>query len=239
VAWGRQVVHARRMSATPVRQQHYPHGVALFGVLLAVGLVLIALWLAVVWVAVARDERSATLVAALGAVLGVSGATAMAGSCLSYQARPKPRPPVGPALVWRPTPAVRAEMVLTLVGLTMVAVSAATVGESLIVFATLVLLLLGIRIPLARLEADRWGIRCTNPWSTVRLPWSDVRSLEPRGPSSFSQRIVAITEQGHRRTLWVYDPRVPVGRDVGRLLVAELEAVRRMSDPRPPHLRGT
>jgi hypothetical protein len=227
------------MSATPVRQQSYPHGVALFGVLLAVGLVLVSLWLAVVWVAVARDERSATLAAALGALLGVSGATAMAGTCLSYQVRPKPQPPVGPSLVWRPTPAVRAEMVLTLAGLTMVAVSAATVGESLIVFATIVLLLLGIRIPLARLEADRWGIRCSNPWSTVRLPWSEVRSLEPRGPSSFSQRIVAITEQGYRRTLWVYDPRVPVSRDVGRLLVAELEAVRRMSDPRPPHLRGT
>jgi hypothetical protein len=163
VARGRQVVHARRMSATPVRQQSYPHGVALFGVLLAVGLVLVSLWLAVVWVAVARDERSATLAAALGALLGVSGATAMAGTCLSYQVRPKPQPPVGPSLVWRPTPAVRAEMVLTLAGLTMVAVSAATVGESLIVFATIVLLLLGIRIPLARLEADRWG-------SGVRTP---------------------------------------------------------------------
>lgn len=227
------------MSATPVRQQRYPHGVALYGVLLAVGLVLLALWLAFVWVAVARDEPWATLVAALGAVLAVSGATAMAGTCLSYQVRPKPRPPVGPALVWRPTPAIRAEMVLSLAGLTMVAVSAATVGEWLIVFAAIVLLLLVIRISLARLEADRWGIRCTNAWSTVRLPWSDVRSLEPRGPSSFSQRIVAITEQGHRRTLQVYDPRVPVARDVGRLLMAELEAVRRMSDHRPPHLRGT
>jgi hypothetical protein len=226
------------MSATPARQR-YPHGVALFGVLFTVGLVLVALWLAAFWVAVAKDERSATLFAALGAVLGVSGATAMAGTCLSYQARPSPRPPVGPALVWGPTRAVRAETVLTLVGLTMVGVSAATVGETPIVIATIVLLLFGIRIPLARLEADRWGIRCTNLWSTVRFPWSDVRSLEPRGPSSFSQRIVAITEQGHRRMLWVFDPRVPVSRDASRLLVAELEAVRRMSDPRPPHLRGT
>jgi hypothetical protein len=225
------------MSATRVTQQRYPHGVALYGVLFASGLVLVALSLAAVWMVVERDGRLTAPFLILGAIFTGTGATA--GTCLSYQARPSPRPPVGPALVWRPTPAVRAEMVLTLVGLTMVGVFAATLGDTPIVIATIVLLLFGIRMLFARLEADRWGIRCTNPLTTVRLPWSDVRSLEPRGGSAFSQRILAVTEQGGRdRMLWVVDPRVPASRDTARLLVAELEAVRRMSDPRPPHLRG-
>jgi hypothetical protein len=223
------------MSATPVRQQRYPYGVALFGVLFASGLVLFALSLAVPWMVVARDGRTA-LFLAFGAVLTVIGATAVAGTCLSYQARPSPRPPVGPALVWRPTAAVRAEIVLTLVGITMVGVSAATVGATPIVIAAIVPLLFGIRILFARLEADRWGIRCTNPLTTVRIPWSDVRSLEPRGTSALSKRIVAVTEQGRERPLWVVDPRVPVSRDTARLLVAELEAVRRSATS--PHPNG-
>jgi hypothetical protein len=239
VAWSRPVPHARRMSATPVRQQRYPHGVALFGVLFASGLVLAALSLGFLWMVVARDGRLAVLVAALGAVLAVTGATALAETCLSYQARPSPRPPVGPALVWRPTAAVRAEMALSLVGITMVGLSAATVGATPIVIAAIVPWLFCIRILFARLEADRWGIRCTNPLTTVRIPWSDVRSLEPRGTSALRQSIVAVTEQGREQPLWVVDPRVPASRDTARLLVAELEAVRRMSDPRPPHLRGT
>jgi hypothetical protein len=223
------------MSATPVTQQRYPYGVALFGVLFASGLVLFALSLAVVWMVVARDGPTA-LFLALGAVLTVIGATAVAGTCLSYQARPSPRPPVGPALVWRPTASVRAEMVLTLVGITMVGVPAATVGATPIVIAAIVPLLFGIRILFARLEADRRGIRCTNPLTTVRIPWSDVRSLEPRGTSVLSKRIVAVTEQGRERLLWVVDPRVPVSRDTARLLVAELEAV--WQSATSPHLNG-
>jgi hypothetical protein len=91
--------------------------------------------------------------------------------------------------------------------------------------AVLISWVIGLRLPVARLEADDWGIRCTNPFTTVRLPWSEVRSLEPRGRSMFSQRIVAVT-QGRDQMLWVWDPRVPVNRDAARLLVAELEAVR-------------
>jgi len=41
------------------------------------------------------------------------------------------------------------------------------------------------RALVARFEADSWGIRCTNPFTNVRIPWSDMESLEPRGkPSS-------------------------------------------------------
>jgi hypothetical protein len=223
------------VSAPPVRQQRYPDGVALYGVLFASGLVLCALSLAAVWIVVERDGRLTAPFLILGAIFTVIGATALAGTLLSYQARPSPRPPVGSELVWRPTAAVRAEVLLTLVGLTMASVSAATVGETPIVIAAIVAWLFGIRMLFARLEADRWGIRCTNPLTTVRLPWSDVRSLEPRGTSALSQRIVAVTEQGGRdRMLWVVDPRVPVSRDTARLLVAELETVRRSATTTHP-----
>lgn len=83
------------------------------------------------------------------------------------------------------------------------------------------------RLLVARFEADAWGIRCTNPTTTVRIPWGDLQSLEPRGESVLAQRIIVVTKQRRARMLWTFDPRVPVCRDTGRLLVAELEAVRR------------
>jgi hypothetical protein len=128
----------------PRRQQRYPDGVAVFGVLFASALVLVALCLAFVWMVVARDGRLAILVAALGAVLAVIGITALAGTCLSYQARPSPRPPVGPALVWRSTAAVRAELVLSLLGITILGVSAATLGATPLVIAAVPVWLFGV-----------------------------------------------------------------------------------------------
>ena len=107
-----------------------------------------------------------------------------------------------------------------------------TVPDDLLRLAIAVTVLLcfyGGRALVARLEANGWGIRCTTPFTTVRLPWGEVRSLEPRGSSTFSQRIVAVSEDGRQRMLWVFDPRVPVGPDAARLLVAELEAVRRLA----------
>jgi hypothetical protein len=79
----------------------------------------------------------------------------------------------------------------------------------------------------ARCEADRWGIRCTTPLTTNRIPWSDLESLDLRGRSVFSQRVVAVTRDGRKRMLWVFDPRIPVSRDWAEVLVAELETVRR------------
>jgi hypothetical protein len=117
------------MRALPVRPDRYPAGVALFGVLFACGLVLSAVSLGFVWVVVANERaRLAAHVASLGGVLMCGGATALAWTCLSYQARPSPRPPVGPGLVWRLTGAARAELALALVGVTMAGVSVATVG---------------------------------------------------------------------------------------------------------------
>jgi hypothetical protein len=224
------------MSSTPVGQPRYPQGVVLWGVLFASGLVVVALWLVAVWIVAAKDGRLTATFLALGALLTSIGITAVAGTCLWYQARPSPPPPVGSALVWRPTAAVRAEIALTLVGITMVGVSAAIVGATPIVIAAILPLLFFIRALFARLEADRWGIRCTNPLTTVCIPWSDVRSLEPHGTSVLRQGIVAVTEQGRERPLWVYDPRSPFSRDRSRLRVAELEAVRRSATT--PHPDG-
>jgi hypothetical protein len=85
---------------------------------------------------------------------------------------------------------------------------------------------LGAETLVARLEADRWGVRWTTFLTTVGFPWGDVRSLEPRGTSAFSRRIVAVPEQGHERMLWVWDTRVRMNQDAAQLLIAELEAVR-------------
>jgi hypothetical protein len=107
-----------------------------------------------------------------------------------------------------------------------------TVPDALLmvaIAATVLLCFMGGRTLVARLEANAWGIRCTNPFTTVRLPWGEVGSLEPRGSSTFSQRIVAISEDGRRRMLWVCDPRVSVGPDAARSLVAELEEVRKLA----------
>jgi hypothetical protein len=223
------------MRAVPVRPDRYRAGVALFGVLFACGLVLSAVCLGVVWVVVANERaRPAAYVASLGGVLMCGGATALAWTCLSYQARPSPRPPVGPRLVWRLTAPARNELALALVGVTMVGVSAATVGVTSIALAAIVPWLYGIRLLVARLEADHWGIRWTSLLTTVRIPWSDVRSLEPRGTSAFTQKIVVITHQGRERQLWVVDHRVPASRGTARLLVAELETVRRLATLPPP-----
>ena len=92
----------------------------------------------------------------------------------------------------------------------------------------------GARALVMRLEADHWGIRCTNPLTAVRIPWSDVESLEPRGKSVLAQRIVAVTKGGRERMLWVFDPRIPASREAARLLVAELDAVWQLAAmPRP------
>jgi hypothetical protein len=72
------------------------------------------------------------------------------------------------------------------------------------------------------------------PLTTVRIPWNDLRSLEVRGQPV--QRVVAVTEGGRERTLRFWDPRVPVTRDVARILVAELEAVRQSA--MTPHAEG-
>lgn len=112
-----------------------------------------------------------------------------------------------------------------------------TVLDALLIAATALTVLLwfvGGRVLVGRLEANAWGIRCTTPFATIRLPWNEVWSLEGPGSSTFSQRIVAVSKDGRRRMLWVFDPRVPVSRDGARILVAELEGVRQLATLPPP-----
>ena len=92
----------------PRRAATLAASVVLWGVLFASGLVVVALWLVAVWIVPAKDGRLTATFFALGALLTSIGITAVAGTCLWYQARPSPRPPVGSALVWRPTATVRA-----------------------------------------------------------------------------------------------------------------------------------
>lgn len=187
------------MNATPVSQQRYPLGVALYGRLLASGPVLVAVAIGVVRMFVARNAPPAEVVGAVGALLGAVGGSTVAGAALFHQARPSPRPPVGEALVWRPTLATSAGAVVTAIGAGMAGVAVATFGLTpgpfsagpgpllvwfVMTFGSLFLWFVSSRIPIARLEADRWGIRCTTPLTTVRIPWSDLRSLEVRGRSA-------------------------------------------------------
>jgi hypothetical protein len=239
------------MSATPVSQQRYPFGIRLYGTMLAFGLVLVAVVIGVAWVFVATNHPPVEVVGVVGALFGAVGCSVVAGASLYHQARPSPRPPVGETMVWRPTLAVSAGAVVSAIGLGTAGIAVGTFGLTtsgplsagigpfvlwfVATFGSLFMWFVAWRIPIARLEANRWGIQCTTPLTTVRIPWSDLRSLEARGQPV--QRVVAVTEGGRERTLRFWDPRVPVTRDVARILVAELEAVRRCA--MTPHAEGT
>jgi hypothetical protein len=223
------------MSATPVRQRRYSHGVAFFGIQLALGLAMVGGCLYLMIFAVEKDLSPTLVVAAAALVVGIGGCMVYAGAGLYYQARPVPLSTVRDSLVWRPPLVFRIAGVIVVVTFSTTFVALATipiiwkVPLPLVISAgvgVLITWFISLRLLVARLEADRWGIRCTNPLSTVRLPWGEIRSLEPRGRSMLTRRIVPIT-QGRERMLWVWDPRVPVSPDATRLLVAELEAVRR------------
>lgn len=222
------------MSGTPNSQQRYPLGVALCGALFALGLPMVGGSVYLMITAIEKDAPRALVVAAAAMVAGIGGCILYAGAGLYYQAWPVPLTKVGDSLAWRPPVVFRIAAVICVVAFSTVFVALVTmpaiwrVPLPLVIsagVAVLITWLVGLRLPVARLEADDWGIRCTNPFTTVRLPWSEVQTLEARGRSVFSQRIVAVT-QGRDQMLWVWDPRVPVNRDAARLLVAELEAVR-------------
>ena len=222
------------MSATPNGQQRYLLGVAHYGALFALGLPMVGVSVYLMMTAVEKDAPRALVVAAAAMVAGIGGCILYAGAGLYYQAWPIPLSRVRDSLVWRPPLVFRVAAVICVVALSTTFVALATmpliwkVPLPLVIAAGVAVLItwfIGLRLPVARLEADDWGIRCTNPFTTVRLPWSEVQSLEARGGSTLSQRIVAVT-QGRERMLWVWDPRVPFNRDAARLLVADLEAVR-------------
>jgi hypothetical protein len=141
------------------------------------------------------------------------------------------KPPHQPHEHTRERATARNELVLALVGVTVVGVSTATVGVTEIALAAIVPVALRNQTTRRASRGRPLGIRFTSLLATVRIPWSDVRSLEPRGTSAFTQRIVVITPQGRERRLWVVDHRVPVSRDTAWLLVSELETVRRSATP--------
>lgn len=210
----------------------------MYGVMLAIALVLLVIGILLVMTAFERDQPATVLVGVVSLLAGIGSLTLYSGVGLFYQARPVARPYGQASLTWGPTPFMRAAIAVLLVTLSATTVAFTitpdngTVPQALRLLAIAVAVLtcfIGARALVARLEANGWGIRCTNPFATVRLPWGDVRSLEPRGSSTFSQRIVAVSGDARHRMLWVFDPRVPVGPDAARLLVDELETVRRLA----------
>jgi len=227
------------MSATPVRQRGYPIGIALYGAEFVLGLVLITISINLVVMAMTREAPPGILVSSIGLVVMTGGITLFAGAGVFYQARPVLRPPARESVAWHAPLVVRAAIVITLIAVTTIGLAFTTVGPTPMEFLLLGTAVFitwsgGARALAMRLEADQWGIRCTNPLTTVRIPWNDVESLEPRGESVLAQRIVAITKGGRERILWVFDPRIPASREAARILVAELEAVwRSAAMPRP------
>jgi Bacterial PH domain len=227
------------MSASRARRRTYPGGMALYGSGFLISLVLIAVSVGLVVMAVTRDAPLELLVSSLGLLVFAGAISLFTGAAVFYQARPLPRSPVRGSVVWDPPPVSRAAIVVMLVAVTTITVAFTTVGPTpmeflLIGTALLITWSVGARALVARFEADRWGIRCTNPFTTVRIPWSDVESLEPRGKSILAQRVVAVTKHGRERMLWVFDPRIPASTEAARLVVAELEAVWQLAATRRP-----
>jgi hypothetical protein len=235
----RQVGHSPWMDASRAGRRSYPGGIALYGSEFLISLVLIAISIGLVLMAATRDAPLGLLVVCIGLVVLTCGMSLFTGAAVFYQARSVPRSPVGESVVWHAPPEVRAAIVVMLLAGTTIIVAITTVDPTLmgfLLFGTPLLIALSAaaRALVARFEADSWGIRCTNPFTNVRIPWSDMESLEPRGKSIFAQRIVAVTKHGGERMLWVFDPRIPASRDTAQLLVAELETVWQLAVPRRP-----
>jgi Bacterial PH domain len=237
VAPSGSIDHSRRMSAVPARPRPYRRGVARYRVRLAVALVLMAISILEVVVTFKLDQPATVLVGVVSMLVGAGSLCVFAGVGLFYQARPVTRSNSQASLMWCPTPLVRVVTAVMLVSVS-TSVIAFTIGfdgtipDTILIVAiplTVLLCFIGGRGLVARLEANAWGITCTTPFTTIRLPWDDVRALELRGSSKYSQRIVVVSEDGHSRMLWVFDLRIPVGPDAPHLLVAELEAVRRLA----------
>jgi hypothetical protein len=218
------------MSSAPTRPRGYPAGIAYFGSHLAMSLVMAALAVGLLIIFVTRDCSVGILVSTIGLIVLLGGSILYNGVYVVYQARPVPLRFARESLLWQPPPTLRAAIVTSAIGTVISVAGYMTIGPSPLVVLVLSMILLGVCFVsltiFVRLEADHEGIRCRNPLTTVRLPWSEVESLEPRGSSAFTQRIVAVTRQGRERMLWVFDPRIPHTADAARLLVDELEAVR-------------
>jgi hypothetical protein len=220
------------MSTTPVRQHHFRIGVALYGALFVVALALLGISIGLVKLASTRESPTEALVATDAFVVATCAFGVWTGAAVIYQARSDTRPPVGRSVIWAPPLVMRVAMVVIAVSIGIITAAIATAGlkvEVLFVLGVVFLatVLVTSRFLVLRFEANPWGITCTGAWRTVRIPWSVVRSIEPRGSSTLAQRVHLITEQGRVPRLFMPDPRFPVNRASARLLVAELETVRR------------
>jgi hypothetical protein len=197
-------------------------------------LLMMAIAIGLLIILVANDCPVGIVVSAIGLIVLLGGSILYNGVYVVYQARPVPLRSARESLVWQPPPILRAAIVTSAIGAVTSVAGYMTIGPSPLVVLLLGTILLGACLVtltiFMRLEADHDGIRYKNPLATVRLRWSDVESLESRGGSVLTQRIVAVTKRGRERMLWIFDPRIPHTRDAGRLLVVELEAVRRSAD---------
>lgn len=63
-----------------------------------------------------------------------------------------------------------------------------------------------------RFVADGWGLRWENPFwrSSTRLPWEGIARIELRGSRLLSMRIVVTTNDGRSRSVWAFDPKIPL-----------------------------
>jgi hypothetical protein len=229
--------------ATPVHRRSYPTGVALYGVLLAASLPIAVMSILATWMSVQRDYRIACIVGAAVLIPGSAGLVLMAGGGLRHQLRPLPRQPVGDSLRWRASPIMRSGVVLAASGLTVSVavfefVRRVSFGPGVWIGLAL-LWLVELKLLTARLDADATGVRCTNPLRIVRIRWDELERLEARGDSTFGQRIVAVTADGRERMLCVFDPRVPLAPGSARMLVDELETVRRRASHAGSHDSGS
>ena len=222
------------MSTIPVRQHHFRVGVALYGALFVLALAFLGISIGLMKLAKTGENPTGVLVATDAFVVATCAFCVWTGAAVIYQARSETRPPVGRSVVWAPPLVMRVAMVVIAVSIGIITAAIATLGlriEVLLVLGvvSLATVLAASRFLVLRLEATPLGITCTGPWRTVRIPWSVVRSIEPRGSSTLAQRVELITEQGRRPSLWMADPRFPVNRASARLLVAELETVRQLA----------
>jgi hypothetical protein len=225
-----QVIHPDRMGATPLTQQ--PRlGLAVYRAEYVAALGLLAVSIGLVILAMAWDAPTGFLVAAIALLIGTAAFCVWTRAAVFYQARARAGSLASQSVAWGPPLVMRVALVVSASSFGVVVVAMATLNLRptallILAMAFVAMAFMAWRFFVARCEANRWGIRCTLV-STIRIPWVAVRSLEPRGRSAFFQRVVVVTEDGRKRTLWVVDPRVPLSHDSAQLLIAELEAVRR------------
>jgi hypothetical protein len=216
-------------ASAPVAAPFYRLGVALYGILVAFGVVILALAVFATWLSIEREFRTACVVSAAAMLPTSLGLLSLAWTGLRHQLWPSARPAVVDRLRWAPTAGIRIGFVVTLLGLTssMVAWTFVRPMGPAWWIGLAFLWLTGLRLCTARLVADRAGIRGSTPLGELRLRWDEIDRLEARGTTTFGQRIVATLTSGRERMLWVFDPRVPVAATSSTLLLGDLETVRR------------